>query len=171
VGQKVQLIVLQVDKGTGQVKVSRKALLDDKEADNLQPEPPDNSAVTKALPTFPVTPPKAFDRNYFRSKVASSTVAQTAEPKTSNQSQSQTPRATAVEVETANQSIGLTETSIQEYAEKLAGGFINWKVLAQMVPTLHILANTKYISYVVHEILISLRRSMKEKSPQKNGGR
>lgn len=70
IGQKVNVQILQVDKGSGQVKVSRKALMDPNEPDMLQPEPQDLTNLLKAAPKFPVLPPRPWDRNFFRSKIA-----------------------------------------------------------------------------------------------------
>jgi predicted RNA-binding protein with RPS1 domain len=70
VGQKVHVKVLQVDKGSGQVRVSRKALMNSNEPDTLQPEAQDLTTSLKAVPKFPVSPPRPWDRNFFRSKIA-----------------------------------------------------------------------------------------------------
>lgn len=67
--------VSAVDKTTGLIKVSRKALLDPKEAvpDTIHTVGSTVDETVDAaddlggeLPTFPITPPKKFDLNFFR---------------------------------------------------------------------------------------------------------
>lgn len=80
VGQRLQVQVLSVDKGTGAVRVSRKALLDPSSDDDIRASPADDvvngtrppaGGVRDPLPTFPVIPPRKWSKDYFRSKVAS----------------------------------------------------------------------------------------------------
>ncbi len=77
VGQKVDVQVLSVDKGTGAVRVSRKALLTKGEPDALSAttpdmvEPVEPGGVRDPLPTFPVVPPRKWSKDFFRNKVAS----------------------------------------------------------------------------------------------------
>ena len=77
VGQKVEVQVLSVDKGTGAVRVSRKALLakgqpdslsavDEESVDAVEP-----GGLRDPLPTFPVVPPRKWSKDFFRNKVAS----------------------------------------------------------------------------------------------------
>ena len=74
VGQRLQVKVLNVDKGTGQIKVSRKQLLnlseDEKDLLTFQ-VPTEDTPQMSSIPTFPTTPPRAWSREYFKSNVAS----------------------------------------------------------------------------------------------------
>ena len=70
VGQRIQVKVLAVDVATGQVKVSRKALLDESSLpDNIELSV-SNSKKTD-LPEFPVHPPRKWNREFFRKHVVS----------------------------------------------------------------------------------------------------
>ena len=77
VGQKVQVQVLSVDRGTGAVRVSRKALLKKGETDNISAdntseiEQVEPGGLRDPLPTFPVIPPRKWSKDFFRNKVAS----------------------------------------------------------------------------------------------------
>ena len=77
VGQKVEVQVLSVDRGTGAVRVSRKALLNRDAPDTLSALSPDMvgdiepGGLRDPLPTFPVVPPRKWNKDYFRNKVAS----------------------------------------------------------------------------------------------------
>lgn len=74
VGQRLQVKVLNVDKGTGQIKVSRKQFLnlgkDEKDPLVFQ-VPNEDTPQMGSIPTFPTTPPRAWSREYFKSNVAS----------------------------------------------------------------------------------------------------
>ena len=51
-----------------QIKVSRKVLLDPSAMDSLHPSPQDSTLT--GLPNFPVTPPRLWDSNFFKTRVA-----------------------------------------------------------------------------------------------------
>jgi polyribonucleotide nucleotidyltransferase len=71
VGQEVQVKVLKVDTATGQIKVSRKALLDATIVDDLKCTPKAVTLSPRAeVPVFPVNPPRKWNRNFFRKFVA-----------------------------------------------------------------------------------------------------
>ena len=74
VGQRLQVKVLNVDKGTGQIKVSRRQLLNlsSSEKDPLIFQVPTaDTPQMGIIPTFPTTPPRAWSREYFKTNVAS----------------------------------------------------------------------------------------------------
>lgn len=69
-GQRFDVQVLQVDKSVGLIRVSRRKLLPaDLVKDKLKPSPPKPSAHAAtdgaAATSFPTTPPRAWDRNFF----------------------------------------------------------------------------------------------------------
>jgi predicted RNA-binding protein with RPS1 domain len=76
VGQRLEVKVLAVDKATGMTKVSRKSLLPaDSLPDTLTATPhveaTDGRALPwNAMPSFPMTPPKKWSREYFKNNVA-----------------------------------------------------------------------------------------------------
>jgi polyribonucleotide nucleotidyltransferase len=72
IGQRIDVKVLYSDKGTGQVKVSRKSLLSPKDQDlSLFASPPTPDVISIGdLPTFPIIPPRKWNKDYFRDNVA-----------------------------------------------------------------------------------------------------
>ena len=74
VGKKLNVQVLNVDKGTGLVKVTRKLLLNPNHPDDLcEPvtlEIQNEKSIVKAIPTFPTTPPKKWNKDFFLTNVA-----------------------------------------------------------------------------------------------------
>jgi hypothetical protein len=59
--------IIAVNKQTGQVRVSRKKLLSASDRDELAPQPPDEAdPLLEPLPDFPVIPPRAWNRQFFR---------------------------------------------------------------------------------------------------------
>lgn len=73
VGQRIKVQVLSVDKGTGTVRVSRKALLKKDAVDHLEPSPVEETSQNTMvdLPEWPHTPPRPWSRDFFRINVVS----------------------------------------------------------------------------------------------------
>ena len=69
VGQRLRVQVIGLDREYGTVKVSRKALLQQEDAeDELKPQPPsveDRLLAIGTLPSFPVIPPRKWSPEYF----------------------------------------------------------------------------------------------------------
>jgi len=69
VGQRLMVKVLNVDKGTGQIKVSRKQYLGlqkDEKDPLVLAVPTEDTPQIGTIPTFPTTPPRAWSREYFK---------------------------------------------------------------------------------------------------------
>ena len=77
VGQTFNVQITQVDKSSGYVKVSRKKLLNPDEPDNLTPTVTNTIADNETTddseslaPSFPTTPPRRWNPDYFKRNVA-----------------------------------------------------------------------------------------------------